>query len=218
MAKKFSQILKITPDIREISSLGSAALNIENQFFYFPDFFNPNEADLFLEGLKSEVNWKQKQIKIFGKPVLEPRLTSFQGDQNVEYAYSGTSLITEPWSESVGRIKNVLEQHFIDFNGVLLNYYRNQQDSMGWHRDSEKELGPNPFIASVTFGEERDFLFRRRDDHSIKHCLRLQHGSLLIMAGLSQNDWEHCVPKRTTAFGERINLTYRRFIFQNLRN
>ena len=26
---------------------------------------------------------------------------------------------------------------------------------MGWHSDDEKELGPNPTIASISFGSER---------------------------------------------------------------
>jgi alkylated DNA repair dioxygenase AlkB len=34
------------------------------------------------------------------------------------------------------------------FNSVLLNFYRDNQDSMGFHSDDEKELGPQPTIAS----------------------------------------------------------------------
>jgi alkylated DNA repair dioxygenase AlkB len=96
------------------------------------------------------------------------------------------------------------------FNSVLLNYYRNGQDSMGWHQDNEPELGAHPVIASVSFGATRRFQLRhkkRRDLDTI--TLELAPGSLLLMRGTTQHYWKHQVPKTTQSIGARINLTFR---------
>ena len=82
------------------------------------------------------------------------------------------------------------------FNSVLLNWYRNGDDYLNWHTDDEKELGCNPTIASVNFGETRDFQLRLNENHDIKINVPLSHGSVLIMAGELQHYWQHCVPKR----------------------
>jgi alkylated DNA repair dioxygenase AlkB len=35
------------------------------------------------------------------------------------------------------------------------------------------------------------------------------HGSLLVMRGKTNSEWQHWVPKSTKPVGERINLTFR---------
>lgn len=80
---------------------------------------------------------------------------------------------------------------------------------MGFHSDDEMELGSNPTIASVNFGESRRFIFRRKDDKNEKFELLLTHGSLLIMAGEMQHYWQHAVPKEPKKIKPRINLTFR---------
>ena len=96
------------------------------------------------------------------------------------------------------------------FNSVLLNWYRNGNDHLNWHADDEKELGRNPTIASVNFGETRDFIVRRKDDRTRRLVLPLKHGTLLLMRGALQHHWEHSVPKRLEARRSRFNLTFRR--------
>ena len=98
---------------------------------------------------------------------------------------------------------------FSDFNSVLCNLYRNGQDSMGFHADNERELGQNPLIASLNLGETRRFLFRRKDDKTVKYELLLTSGSLLIMGGETQHYWHHAVPKEPKRSKPRINLTFR---------
>ena len=81
---------------------------------------------------------------------------------------------------------------------------------MGLHADDEPELGARPVIASLSLGEERTFRLRhrlRRDIAPVK--LPLPSGSLLVMAGDTQENWKHEVPKERRACGERINLTFR---------
>ncbi|MEL6484801.1 MAG: alpha-ketoglutarate-dependent dioxygenase AlkB, partial [Bacteroidota bacterium] len=79
----------------------------------------------------------------------------------------------------------------------------------GWHADDEKELGQNPVIASVSFGHERYFNLRHKEDKTQKHKLLLEHGSLLLMAGPTQHFWQHQIAKTAKQVGPRINLTFR---------
>ena len=108
-------------------------------------------------------------------------------------------------------IKNKIEKvSGSKFNSVLLNYYRDGKDSMGWHSDDEPELGKNPVIASLSFGQKRVFHLRHRFDKEIpKVKLNLDHGSLLIMAGETQHFWQHQIPKTARKIEGRINLTFR---------
>jgi alkylated DNA repair dioxygenase AlkB len=96
------------------------------------------------------------------------------------------------------------------FNAVLLNLYRNGQDSMGWHADNEPEID-QACIASINIGASRKFKIRKTKDHSEKADFILTHGSLLIMKD-AQKDWQHSVPKTKKNIGPRINMTFRRII------
>jgi alkylated DNA repair dioxygenase AlkB len=99
-----------------------------------------------------------------------------------------------------------------EFTHVLCNYYRDGNDSMGWHRDNEKVLGQNPTIASVTFGVQRAFQTRTYTEKKPKINIELSHGSLLLMKGESQHFWEHQLPKSKSCQGKRINLTFRKIL------
>jgi alkylated DNA repair dioxygenase AlkB len=191
----------------------SNLLPADGEVFYFPNFISVKESDDFLIALKQHVLWKHEPIRMFGKWIYQPRLTALYGDPNIPYSYSGIQMQATPYLPILVNIKNRIEQKISHpFTHVLLNYYRNGQDSMGWHRDNEKSLGKEPIIASLSFGETRTFQMRRYDNKSNKVNIELEHGSLLIMKGKSQECWEHQLPKSKGIFGERINLTFRNLI------
>ncbi|MEI6063784.1 MAG: alpha-ketoglutarate-dependent dioxygenase AlkB, partial [Pseudanabaena sp. ELA748] len=98
------------------------------------------------------------------------------------------------------------------FNSVLLNLYRNGSDSMSWHSDDENELGENPTIASLSFGDARSFRLKHKFQKDLKLNIQLTHGSLLIMAGKTQHYWQHQIPKTRTSSKPRINLTFRKIL------
>lgn len=107
-------------------------------------------------------------------------------------------------------IKSVVEPIAgVTFNSVLLNYYRDGNDSVVWHSDNEKALGSHPTIASVTFGQVRSFDIRNKADHSEKYSVRLEHGSLLLMKGDLQFKWDHRIAKSTRPMKPRLNLRFR---------
>ncbi len=176
----------------------------------WPAFFTRTESDLYFQNLLTEISWKQEPIKIFGKSVLQPRLTALYGDLDKPYRYSGMTMHPQVWTKTLMVIKSRIEAvTSIQFTTALLNQYRDGQDSMGWHRDNEKELGQNPTIASVSFGSTRRFLFRHYCQADLKTEVELMHGSLLIMSGTCQHFWQHSIPKTKAALGPRINLTFR---------
>lgn len=177
----------------------------------YEHFFTKKESDQLYKRLIENTKWQQDHIKLFGKQIALPRLTAWYGNSNENYHYSGISMPVNDWTEDLLLIKARIELYAkINFTGVLLNYYRDGQDSVGWHSDDERELGENPLIASVSFGETRLFQMRHLTDKKIKKAnIPLTHGSLLIMQGSTQHFWEHRIPKTTKAISPRINLTFR---------
>lgn len=105
------------------------------------------------------------------------------------------------------KIEDLSGEHFTT---CLLNLYRDGQDSNGWHADNEKELGDQPFIASVSLGASRTFHLKHREDRSLRFRMQLEHGSLLLMGGAMQECWLHQIPKTRKSVGKRINLTFRK--------
>lgn len=177
---------------------------------YTPHFLSEKEASRLEEKLLNETPWKQNTQKMYDKTVLTPRLTAWYGNNSKAYHLGGNEFSVNQWSPELLNLKLKIEKlSGYTFNSVLLNLYRNGNDSVAWHRDKESELGTRPVIASVSLGEVRNFDFRKVDDHQKKYSLPLQHGSLLIMKGDLQINWEHRIAKSTQLMKSRINLTFR---------
>jgi len=186
-------------------SLPGAALQL------IPRLLPDEEAAKLTQRLLASLAWEHRQIQLFGRWVDQPRLTAWYADPGLSYRYSGTDWHPTPWTPDLQVIKQAVENRLgVAFNSCLANLYRDGHDSMGWHADDETSLGPEPVIASVSLGAERDFALRRRDDHTIKHTIPLPHNSLLVMAGQTQHAWHHALPKRKRVTQPRINLTFRR--------
>lgn len=179
--------------------------------YWSPAWLDTPEADKLLQTLTDTLAWEAREIKMFGRVLPQPRLTAWYGEPAARYTYSGLSWDPLPWTEELAALRKRLERLcLIDFNSVLANLYRDGADSMGWHSDDEKELGPEPVIASLSLGAERDFQFRHRSRKSLPtETIRLTHGSLLLMAGSTQHHWKHQLPKRKRVSAPRINLTFR---------
>ena len=167
-------------------------------------------ADL-LTHLVQHTKWRQEQIRVYGKAYLQPRFSAWYGDKS--YRYSGIQLTPMPWTTQLLEIKSRAESlSHHRFNSVLLNYYRDHNDSMGMHSDDERELGPQPVIASLTLGETRDFLLRHKTDKRLTIKLPLPAGSLLLMREDTQRNWRHGINRQKSSCGPRINLTFRNII------
>jgi len=179
------------------------------EFLHIKNFFEKSTSDNYLKVLLDTIDWKQEKMNMYGKELLFPRLTAWYGDNDKPYSFSGITLQPKQWTKDLLEIKRKVETKVdASFNSVLLNRYRNGNDSISWHTDAEKELGKNPFIASVNFGATREFQLRHIHTKE-KLSIELSHGSLLIMLGELQHFWQHQIPKTKQVVSERINLTFR---------
>ena len=177
---------------------------------YYIHFFSSTESEKLFLDLNCNVKWKQDIIHLFGKTMPLPRLTAWYGDEGKSYTYSGIEQHPEPWNPTLTSIKLKVEEiSEVTFNSVLINLYRNGKDSVSWHSDDEPELGKNPIIASVSFGETRRFSLKHKISKQHKIDIDLPKGSLLLMKGETQHYWQHQIPKVSKLLNPRINLTFR---------
>ena len=177
---------------------------------YRAGWFTEKESDSFLKTFIRTIPWEQRLVKMWDKELLTPRLTAWYGDPNTDYSFTGLKLDPMPWTDELLQIKAKVEPMAgIKFNSVLLNYYRDGNDSVAWHSDKENVLGKNPVIASVSFGQVRSFDIRNKTDHSEKYSVKLEHGSFLLMKAGLQEHWEHRIAKSVKPVKPRINLTFR---------
>ncbi|MBM4263988.1 MAG: alpha-ketoglutarate-dependent dioxygenase AlkB [Deltaproteobacteria bacterium] len=168
--------------------------------------------EAIMQGLITGTAWRAEKIVVWGKTYAQPRLTAWYGNEGIAYTYSGIRLEAQPWTETLRDIKQRVEKLAgVTFNSVLLNYYRNERDSMGLHSDDEPELGRRPTIASLSLGAERMFLLKHKSRKDLKPVrLKLASGSLLLMKGETQHCWKHGIEKMTQPCLPRVNLTFRR--------
>jgi len=183
----------------------------DGEVWYMPNFMPLSVANNYFKKLLETINWKQEQIKMYGKVHDVPRKTAWYGYEGFSYKYSGILCDPDPWTEELLEIKKVIE-HFIpteNFNSVLLNHYRDGNDKVGWHADDEAGLGINPTIASVSLGATRRFDLKHKTKSNQKLQLELPTGSLVIMIGALQHHWLHQIPVQKKIYQPRINLTFR---------
>ena len=190
----------------------------DGELYYLPGFISPPEALAMFQRLHVGLAWREEDIVIAGRRIPVPRRVCWYGDEGAVYRYSGVSHIPLPWTDDLLALKCRIESacgH--GFNSVLANLYRDGQDSMGWHADKEKELGENPYIASLSLGAERWFKLRHNQSGETID-IRLGDGSLLLMGGCLQHHWRHCLPKMREVKTARINLTFRTIILSRQGN
>lgn len=169
------------------------------------------QADALYQHLCSTLDWQQPEIVVAGKRHRIPRLQAWYGDAQATYTYSKRTFVPKPWTAALAGLRSRLQQTCqAPLNSVLANWYRDGADGMGFHGDNEPELGAQPVIASVSLGASRRFVFKPADAAD-KHRYELELGSgdLVIMAGDTQKNWRHGVPKTRKPVAGRINLTFR---------
>lgn len=179
---------------------------------YYPDFLTQNESNELFQYLVS-LPWKtvvRRNAK--GEDVELPRLQLWMADDGVkaQLFQKGPAL---PWSGLIWRIKDKLEQLFdgYKFDYVLMNYYRDGNDWITFHRDDEAIPSDKNIVASLSFGATRTFqIIPARGRKNTKYEYKLTHGSLVVMRGDMQKSWKHGVPKEPDVGSVRINLTFRK--------
>lgn len=163
-----------------------------------------------LNTLMTTANWSDDYYLAFGRKIMIPRLQAWYADEGIRYSYSNNLLGTQAWIQPLIEIRAYIEEITQQyFNSVLLTFYRDGNDLVSWHADDEKELGNEPYIASLSLGADREFHYRHKRSGRHGH-ITLENGDLLLMKPRFQADWEHCIPAQDRVTEPRINLTYRR--------
>lgn len=178
------------------------------ELYYWPEFIDKLQSLQLIAALEA-LPWQQPEIMMFGRKIVIPRRQVWMGDAHCSYRYSGVTFMPEPWTPPVLALTQQVNQALSQkFNCVLLNWYADGSQAMGWHSDDEPELGPSPQIASLSLGQPRRFDLQHKHTEAQLQLL-LDDGSLLLMAGDCQQYWQHRLPKQAKATGARFNLTFR---------
>jgi alkylated DNA repair dioxygenase AlkB len=186
------------------------------EIYYEEHFLSSEEATTLFNTLLAKCAWERRKTS-FKSSV--PRDEAYYGDPGTNYTYSRREYNPLAWIRELLSLKAQVEAATrtgayaksnlskVPYNAVLCNLYRNGNDSVGLHADAEPEMGP--VIASVSLGIERLFRLKGKNG-GVAFAERLPHGSLLIMAGATQKNFRHEVPKEPDITQSRINLTFRR--------
>lgn len=159
----------------------------------------PERADALLETIRATTVWTAERRKMYDRFVDVPREQAWFGEDR-EHAFTPALAMIRAELEALARTR---------FSYVLLNRYRDGNDSVAWHNDREIACRPKPVIASLTLGATRAFDVRAKDDRARVVSVDLDHGDLMLMSGDSQTRFEHRVAKDRRVLRERINLTFR---------
>jgi alkylated DNA repair dioxygenase AlkB len=171
--------------------------------------FFEEEAQYYLQTLLYDIEWKNDEAIVFNKRIVTQRKVAWYADKPFDYRYSKVTRTALPWTQVLLKLKAKVEEVSGEtFNSCLLNLYHSGDEGMAWHSDSEKQLKPNAAIASVSLGAERQFIFKHKKTKET-HGLVLQHGSLLVMKGMTQTHWLHRLPPTKKVHSPRVNLTFR---------
>ncbi len=173
-------------------------------------FCTAARAGAWFERLQQEIPWQRHRVKLFGRELEAPRLACWMGDTGAVYTYSRMRYVPQPWTPAAAELRTRVSAYCGEiYNGVLCNLYRDGHDTMGWHCDDERELGPWPVIASLSFGAPRRFCLRHRRERGRRLDIVLESGALLLMSGATQSNYQHALPGARTCAEPRINLTFR---------
>ena len=185
-------------------------LPFDGEAYLYNNFLKEDRPYHFFNQLLDTTAWKQEGMKMYGKQIDFPRLTAWYGDEGKVYKYSGLVNVPIAFTGLLLELKQAIESKTgFEFNAALLNLYRSERDSMGWHSDDEAELGINPVIASLSFGETRNFQFKHKTVSKTTQTIQLPNNSLLLMKGQTQHHWLHQIPKSSKPAKARINITFR---------
>lgn len=179
---------------------------------YYGQLLPVTEADYYLDKLLDTIDWRNDEAIIFGKKIITKRKVAWYGDKSFEYTYSNITKYALPWTKELLELKNIIEQETGEtFNSCLLNLYHTGEEGMAWHSDGEPDLKKGGAIGSLSFGAERKFAFKHKQTGE-KVALVLEHGSLLVMKGVTQTHWLHRLPPTKRITKPRVNLTFRTII------
>lgn len=187
-------------------------LPYDGEVNYYGPILNRQDQQNYFKILLENIKWKHDEALIFGKKIITARKVAWYANEEYDYTYSKTTRRSLIWTKDLLKLKNLVELKLdISFNSCLLNLYHDGNEGVGWHSDDEKSLNKEAEIASLSFGAERNFVFKHKKTGD-KVSILLQSGGLLVMKGKTQINWLHTIPKSKKIKSPRINLTFRKML------
>lgn len=160
----------------------------------------------------------EPKIRVFNRECAQPRDVGFFSDESKGYFYSNTVMPAQPLTEEMRALMTLVNNVFgAEFNGVLINRYRDGTKTVGEHSDSEAGLDPRAGVVALSWGASRTFRVRRRAPSSAPRPPVLldyatRHAYALQMRGNFQRELTHEIPKQSRVTEERVSLTLRRHV------
>lgn len=132
---------------------------------------------------------------------------------NLTFEYSGKIMKPQKIPECIENIRKIIIDKFhIDFDGILLNYYYDNNSSMGYHSDPIEDKWSNDFIV-ISLGETREFIFRKKENKENKIRYNFEDGDMIYMFDDCQDKYEHCLKKgKKNETDTRISLVFKKSI------
>ena len=179
---------------------------------YYGEIIPLTMSEFYFQTLLTDIEWRCDQAVIFGKHIETKRKVAWYADSPFSYTYSNITKSALVWTKNLVTLKALVEQKTGEkYNSCLLNLYHNGSEGMSWHSDGEKNLKENGAIASLSLGATRKFSLKHKNTKEVV-SLSLKPGSLLVMKGVTQKNWLHCLPTTKTVNDARINLTFRTIV------
>ena len=214
-AKKLNHTILRTPRFYDDVDKG---LNL----ILFPEFLDSDIAkNLF--NLLTKIEYRSDEdsmITIMGQKHVIPRKQIAFGAKGTKYSFSGTTVEVDDWDEEHSdpnmteacKIVQFIASRLTDkfgqkFNYALINKYSDNNSSIGYHSDDEKDLCENPMILGLSLGQERHIYFKKGMDKPIK--VSLPHNSLIMMGYPTNKNYKHAIPSSKVTMGTRVSLTFR---------
>lgn len=191
-------------------------------------------SDELFQQLLELGEWRQRELRMYDRNVLEPRLTAGWTTRGSEVRTWSRDDLAKALSEvareqttdlvpggdagatvnlmpqPVADIARVLSARYgVEFDSVWVNLYRDGRDSVAWHGDRNARLLRDPLVVTVSLGARRSFVLRRKGTSTIVHRFSPGHGDLMVMGGSCQHTWEHAVPKTAKPVEPRMSVTIR---------
>jgi alkylated DNA repair dioxygenase AlkB len=184
--------------------------NIEKNVFLDKTIF-PN-----LELLKKCISDIETQLEerptiiVFDKICKQNRDVGFFSNDSKGYLYSQKLMESKPLSNAmIELLVSINTMLGAKYNGILVNKYNDGNDYIGAHSDSEVGLDPVG-VACISYGSERNFRIRNKNDKKIVHEENTTHCSILHMGGKFQKYYTHEIPIQKKIKGVRFSFTFRK--------
>ena len=153
---------------------------------------------------------EKPEIVVFGKKCRQNRNVGFFSDQSIGYKYSNNFMKSKPLQEKLSLLLGIINNTLgTEFNGILVNEYKNGEDYISAHSDDEAGL-TDIGVVSISYGAERTFRIRDKKTKQIVHDEPTTQYSILQMGGNFQQLYTHEIPIQKKIKTSRVSFTFRK--------